>query len=270
MVAAFEHASDNVLARHTFNEFLQNTGGTDLWQQCPDYNHFIDWTCCGWHSTDGGSIIDHVVVSGCGLLDSEISTDPTCVPGSDHRAVKAKVVLKSLVPDLSAVSLTPFVPSRPLPPPRIKYPSKDDKYKFALFADSVDHLVASNSASFQAQITSDESYIEKYNLLTTLIEQAADNTFGRNKPYRFVERQVTSPRIRELVVHIRHLGGAISRSKGNSQQMSYSPHKILDQYSAEFALLDGSCFKSVTEYLVDTRRNCHKELYATKKAEIHE
>jgi hypothetical protein len=105
---------------------------------------------------------------------------------------------------------TPFIPSRPLPPPRFKYPSKDDKYKFALFADSADPLVASNMTIFQTEITTNESYIEKYDLLTTLIEQAAVNSFSWNKPYRFVERQVTSPCIRELVALIRHLGGAIS------------------------------------------------------------
>ncbi|KAF8219648.1 hypothetical protein L208DRAFT_1338795 [Tricholoma matsutake] len=114
-----------------------------------------------------------------------------------------------MVHDLSAVSPTLFVPSRPLPPSRIKYPSKDDKYKFALFINSVDCLVASNTMSFQTEIMSNESYIERYNLLTTLIEQATDNTFGWNKPYRFVERKVMSPLIRELVTVIRHLGGAI-------------------------------------------------------------
>ena len=267
-VAAFERASDNVLARCMFNEFLKNTHGTDLWQKCPDRNRFIDWTCRGWHSTEGGNIIDHVVVSGHCLLDSEISTDQTWVPGSDHRAVKAKIILKSLIPDQSVTSSTLFVPYRPLPPPRIKYPSKDDKYKFALFADSVDCLVASNSPSFLTEITSDKSYVGRYNLLTSLIEQAAVNTFGRNKPYHFVERQVTSPCIRELVALIRHLGGAISRSKGGSRQMSYGSHKIFNQYLAQFTLLDKTLFKSVTEYMVDVRRNCHKELYAAKKAEI--
>ncbi|KAF8219731.1 hypothetical protein L208DRAFT_1338246 [Tricholoma matsutake] len=141
------------------------------------------------------------VVSGHCLLDSEILT----APGSDHH-----VVLKSLIPNLSAISLAPFVPSRPLPPPRIRHPSKDDKYKFALFTDLVDHLVASNTTIFQTEITSNESYTERYDLLTTLIEQVAVNSFGWNKPYRFVERQVTSPHIRELVALIRHLGGAIS------------------------------------------------------------
>jgi hypothetical protein len=158
----------------------------------------------------------------------------------------------------------------PLPPPRIKYLSKDDKYKFTLFVDSVDCLVASNATVFQTEITSDDSYTERYNLLTTLIEQAVVNSFGQNKSYRFVERQVTSPRIREFVALIRHLGGAISQSKGDARQMSYGSQMVFDQYSAQFALLEGSSFKSVTEYLVDARHNCHKGLYAAKKAKILE
>ncbi|KAF8229317.1 hypothetical protein L208DRAFT_1287319, partial [Tricholoma matsutake] len=94
-VSASEHASDNVLTRRTFNEFLRNTSGTDLWQQCLDHNQFIDWTCRGWHSTDGGNIIDRIVVSSHDLLDSEISTDHAWIPGSNHRAIKAKIILKS-------------------------------------------------------------------------------------------------------------------------------------------------------------------------------
>ncbi|KAF8227120.1 hypothetical protein L208DRAFT_1298367 [Tricholoma matsutake] len=94
-VSASEHASDNALTWCTFDKFLRRTCGTDLWQQCPDHNQFIDWTCHGWHLTDGGNIIDHVVVLSCNLLDSKISTDPAWIPGSDHRAVKAKIVLKS-------------------------------------------------------------------------------------------------------------------------------------------------------------------------------
>jgi len=115
-VAAFEHASDKVLAQCLYNESLRNTHGIDLWQQCPDHNHFIHWTCQALRSTDGGSIIDHVVVSGQHLLDSKISTDPAWIPGSDHRTVKAKVILKS-TPGLSGISLIPLIPSRPLPPP---------------------------------------------------------------------------------------------------------------------------------------------------------
>ena len=269
-VAAFEHASDKALAQHTFNEFLHNSCGTDLWQQCPDHNRFVDWTCHGWHSTGGGNIIDCVVISGCYLLDSEILTDPTWVPGSEHRAIKVKSILKSLVPGHATASSMPFIPFRPLPPLWIKYPSRDDKYKFTLFADYVDHLVASNSASFQTKITSNESYIERYKLLITLIEHAAVNTFGQNKPYRFIERWVISPHIRELVALIRHLGGAISQSKGDSWQLSYGSHKTFDLYSAQFLLLDDLHLKSVTEYLVDARCKCHRELYAAKKAEILE
>jgi hypothetical protein len=124
--------------------------------------------------------------------------------------------------------------------------------------------------SFLAEITSNESYLSRYNLLTTLIEQAAVNSFGWNKLYHFVERQVTSPHIRELVALIRHLGGAISQSKGNTRQMSYGLHRIFNQFSAQFALLDKSPFKSVTKYLVDARHDCHKLLYAAKKAKILE
>ncbi|KAF8231068.1 hypothetical protein L208DRAFT_1278895, partial [Tricholoma matsutake] len=158
----------------------------------------------------------------------------------------------------------------PLPPPRIKYPTKDNKFKFTLFADSMDRLVESNATTSQTEVTSDKTYTERYKLLTTIFEQAAVNSFSQNKPYRFVERQVTSPHIREFVALIRHLRGAISQSKGNARQMSYGSQVIFDQYSAQYALLEESSFKSVTEYLVDARCNCHKGLYAAKKAKILE
>ena len=190
------------------------------------------------------------------------------MPGSDHRAIKAKFIMKSLVPNFSTVSSTLFVLSMPLPPPRIKYPTKDNKFKFALFADSVDRLVVSNATIFQTEITSDEMYTERYKLLTTIIEQAVVNSFSRNKPYRFVERQVTSPP--GVCCSHQTSRGGISRSKGNARQMSYGSQMIFDQYSAQYTLLEESSFKSFTEYLIDARRNCHKGLYAAKKAKILE
>ncbi|KAF8233143.1 hypothetical protein L208DRAFT_1268412 [Tricholoma matsutake] len=52
--------------------------------------------------------------------------------------------------------------------------------------------------------------------------------------------------------------------------MSYVSLKIFDQYLAQFALLNESHFKNFTEYLVNARCTCHKELYAAKRAEILE
>jgi hypothetical protein len=52
--------------------------------------------------------------------------------------------------------------------------------------------------------------------------------------------------------------------------MSYGSLKIFDQYLAQFTLLNESHFKNFTEYLVNARCACYKELYAAKRAQILE
>ncbi|KAG6898706.1 hypothetical protein C0993_004964 [Termitomyces sp. T159_Od127] len=267
-VSSRERAHDNAAARQCLLNFLTSTNSTDLWQQIPDRNRFTDWTCRAWQSNEGGNIIDRVIVSNASLVDSHIRTDSTWIPGTDHRAIVAKVVLKSPIRCLSPSGTQPFTPFMPSPPPRIRYPTKEDKYKFALFAETAETLAKKYGPQLEAEITDDNTYTARYLKLTAIIEQAAVGVFGRNKPFRHVERKITSPLIRILVTRIRHTGGAISISRGDSRPFSYGSRQVHQVLSNEFETSLPKPAASLTEYLVSVRRALHRELYAAQKAEI--
>ncbi|KAH0586175.1 hypothetical protein H2248_007437 [Termitomyces sp. 'cryptogamus'] len=268
-VSSMERAMDNPLARQNLRDFLLNTNGTDLWQLVPDRSRFTDWTSRAWHSNEGGSIIDRVVSSSSTLVDFEINTDQTWIPGTDHRAVVAKVIVKSNRVNHGQSPRTPMQASlSPVPPPRIKYPSKADKHKFVIFADAVDHLVDADKASFEAEINSDDAYTARYVKLTEIIMQVAVNTFGRGKPFCCREKKITSPAIRGIVAKIRHIGGSIAMSRGVDKTYSYGSHRAFESLRSKYDSTVPQLPCSFTEFLIDIRRAYYRDLYAAKKAEI--
>ncbi|KAG6894892.1 hypothetical protein C0992_004076 [Termitomyces sp. T32_za158] len=200
-VSAAERNSDNVHARISYTHFLRDVDGVDLWERMPDRSRFLDWTCRGWGSLEGGNIIDRVVVSKADLADFGIHTDPTWIPGSDHRAIMANVVLKSNTGGSPRSRPAPFVPFKPSPPPRIKFPKNADKNKFLMFADEVDRLIASDP-SFNAPVVDDESYVTRYSRLTSILDQSTTRTFGRHRPFQHQIKRVISLKIRAVVSKI--------------------------------------------------------------------
>lgn len=177
-LVASERAADNSYVRRRFTDFLIGTKGTDLWQQNHHRNRFIDWTSHGWQSNKGGNIIDRVVVSGSHLVDSNICMSSAWIPGTDHRMIVANVVLKAGSGEVPGQGKTQYVPFKPVPQPRVKYPQKLDKYKFKVFADAVDQLILADDQFYEGRISDDASYIKRYGRLTAIIEQAAVSTFG--------------------------------------------------------------------------------------------
>lgn len=268
-VSPAERASDNLLARQYLLNFLNLTNGTDLWRETPDSNRFINWTSRAWHSHDGGNIIDCVITSTQSLADFEIYTDHTWIPGTDHRTIIAKLVLSSNAICTGQTSLVgPMASLNPLPPPRVKYPSKVDKNKFKLFSDSVDRLVDADRDNFDKEIIDDESYVFRYEKLTNVIEQAAVNIFGRTKTFCRSNKKITSPAIRGIVSKIRHLGGAISMLKGINQNTSYGSRRAFESLSYQFSLLPDQSEQSFLRFLINTRKSYYSDLHAARKSEI--
>ncbi|KAG6877177.1 hypothetical protein C0993_009645 [Termitomyces sp. T159_Od127] len=165
---------------------------------------------------------------------------------------------------------SPHVPFLPMPPPRIKYPSKNDEHKFAFFANSVDQQIEADRAELEREITDDESYTFRYEKLNSLIEQAAVDMFGCNKPYLSLDKKVTSPTIREIVTRICHIGGTISIVKGHPGVHSFGSQRAFESMWLTFNFQIPRPMCTFAEYLVSTRRAYYRNLYATKKAEIWE
>ncbi|KAF5374645.1 hypothetical protein D9615_009023 [Tricholomella constricta] len=271
-VSASERASDNVHSRRLYNNFLRATSGTDFWQLNPDRNRFMDWTCRAWKSTEGGNIIDRIVSSSQSLADGEINTEATWIPGSDHRAVVGRAVLCS---QGRAHQISPenpsYVPYKPAPPLRIKFPGKSDKFRFKLFSDAVDRLIAVDRVDLETEIVNDDLYLNCYHKLSRIIDTAAEESFGRNKALSLnAPPEPTSPLIRQLVASIRHLGGAVLISRGSHQATSYGSQQAFFTYSTAYLSLDPPSALSLTAYIIEAKRQAHRDLYAAKKAWITE
>ncbi|KAG6898794.1 hypothetical protein C0993_004162 [Termitomyces sp. T159_Od127] len=267
-VSAAERASDNVQARRLLMKFLTETNGADLWYLTPDRNRHIDWTCRGWCSHNGGNIIDRVIVSQEALDDFEIHTDPTWVPGTDHRAIVANIVLRAPLLRVRAIRHPPYCPHLPTPPPRFRFPGKLDKHKFSQFAKTVDRMIEADKGNLEADVTTDASFVDRYKRLTKILDIAASSIFGRNKRFMHQDKKVTSPLIQRLVARTRHLGGAISIARGHARLFLYGSLQLHDKLRLEFDLKGGGPVDSFTDFLIEARHACHRDLYAARKAEI--
>ena len=71
-VSAFERHSGGRDARRHYLRFLNQSDGQDLWTLNPDRTRDHDWTCRARGATDGGNIIDRIVLSNKGFSDGEI------------------------------------------------------------------------------------------------------------------------------------------------------------------------------------------------------
>ncbi|KAJ7168161.1 hypothetical protein C8R43DRAFT_877023, partial [Mycena crocata] len=154
--------------------------------------------------------------------------------------------------------------------PRIKYPVKSEKHRFATFKDVVDARIKAEGIHL-SPVIDDESFINRYNALTAILIPCAEDVFGRTSRYK-KNLAVSSPTIQAIVSSIHSLGGAIRYVKSDySAAMSYTSMKAFNHYAAEFSRSCSSSSPSVSllKFLIAARRQLHKDLYAQKVAEIY-
>ncbi|KAG6876615.1 hypothetical protein C0993_001898 [Termitomyces sp. T159_Od127] len=156
------------------------------------------------------------------------------------------------------------------PPPQLYFPQKVDKFKFGLFTIMVDALINEDHANLKAKVVDDSTFTWRYKKLTAIIDQAAVNVLSRGKPKHKFEATISSPRICKLVSCIRHVGGAISTSRGSFRLFSYGLQRAYETHQHEYDSMEPCSAASLTEYLVAVRRGLHHNLYAARKAEIIE
>lgn len=209
---AREHAADNAVAKCCLLCFLIKTKGINLWQHSLERNWLINWTSQGWHSKDGGNIINRVIVSHINLADFDIRTNISWIPGTDHRPVVAHVVLQ--IPGQWHDPMSQYTPYMLAPSPHIEYPTKSNKHKSEQFSSKVDLLIEANKPSFELAVTDDDAFMNRYAKLTTVLEIAAITTFGHITPFKHSNKEVTLPCICQIVSRIQHVGGAISMARG--------------------------------------------------------
>ena len=162
-------------ARLHFKTFLHSTKGVDLWSSNLERSCLTDWTCKPHLSTDGGSIIDRIVVSASCLLDSEIYVADghlDYVPMTNHRPIIGRLNLKP--PNSNADQCLLNIPSPTLNNPRIKFPNFTDKYLFQVYRDETDSKI--KLAGLHERVVSDDSSF--VNLYHSVCKSGPVRSFG--------------------------------------------------------------------------------------------
>ncbi|KAG6876098.1 hypothetical protein C0993_005552 [Termitomyces sp. T159_Od127] len=158
--------------------------------------------------------------------------------------VVARVPLSgiSLCGQVVAVDVIIPLPAGALVPHRVfaVFPGKLDKHKFSQFAETVDRTIEADKGNLEADVTTDASF----------------------------DKKVTSPLIQRLVARTRHLGGAISIARGHAWLFSYGSLQLHNKLRLEFDLKGGGPVDSFTDFLIEARHACHRDLYVARKAEI--
>ncbi|KAF8057048.1 hypothetical protein FPV67DRAFT_1456580 [Lyophyllum atratum] len=123
---------------------------------------------------------------------------------------------------------------------------------------AVDCLVAKNKDGLTATINNDDAYLKCYSKLTEIILGASEDLGAQRRTNQYLAK---SP-------HPRSTSGAILKSRGTSQCISHSSMGTLLRISLEFESTIPKPATDLITFLLATRRQAFKDLYAIKKAEI--
>jgi hypothetical protein len=198
-ISAVERPSGGADWRRQYARFLLEANGFDMWETKPDCTRERDWTCRAHGATTGGNIIDRVVMSCVGSSDGEIHVaEKDFIPGTDHRAVISFLNVEPPL-HLNAQHLVFTTREANHLKPRIKYPTKAEKHKFEDFHIAVDKM-ANELRLAESPVVDSQSFIDRYEALTTIFDKCVGETFGHIKPYRGnTNRPVTSTSIQRIL-----------------------------------------------------------------------
>jgi len=270
-VSNTERMSGGLDARQQFLRFLHATNGHDLWSSKPERSRLHDWTCKS-HNNQGssGNIIDRVVVSRVGFIETDISVADKhydFVQMTDHRAVIATLLPSS--PNASheeAVDI-PIDLSETLHQPRVRYPPKKDKAKFEDYRKEVDKQVKELNLH-EDTLTGEESFMRRYDALTRIIVGAAKQIFGVSRRPEAQTLKVTSPQIRRLETRLKLMGGALYfEARGEQASISATSLDTFWTLKSQYELSHNSTI-TLREFIKMSRKEVYKELYHARMNEI--
>lgn len=200
--------------RTPYTNFLQSTGGKDIWKQYPLRNRLVDWTCKAKDTHDGGAIIDQLVTSATGIMEAQlqVATKPNdYIPVTDHRPIVVYII-----PCPPNGSLLGSLPNAVLPTPRIRYPTAHEKHLLQIYEWKTEEQAA-NMGLFEHQVTDNETFLWLYMQLTSIINKTAEECFGHKAVgWKKPVQDVMSPRIQALKSESRHIGGLLLTLKPNN------------------------------------------------------
>jgi hypothetical protein len=270
-VSNTERASGGTDARRHFLRFLDVTKGIDLWSDLkPQRSRLHDWTCKAHNNQSStGNIIDRVVISANCAVDADIAVADKAydfVQMTDHRAIISTILMRS--PEvMNAMPDIPLELTENLHNPRVKYPSKKDKPKFEEYRKRVDQKIVQKGLE-DSSVTSDISFIRRYDELTRIIVDTAKEVFGVTRKFDGGENKVTSPPIRRLEARLKHIGGALNlERRGPMALVSEKSRSELAHMQQEYQETRHS-ETDLRKFILTKRREVYKELYHVRMQEI--
>ena len=217
------HTDTTHLKRDAYMACLNAADGYDVWQTQHDADARTSYTCRAF-AGHGQSIIDRVAVSHRGTLAANCFVPRDFIPATDHRPVLAHIAL--LAPTYLAghsPCLTPSF-SPPTYPPRFKYPKKSESSQFKAFSECVDTSVAMEHL-VDRPVVDDASFAERYQALTRILRSCGTDTFELPQSLTAPPPCPNTPRIRAILLEIRHTNQFIS-----ALRQGYS-HEFIHRHS---------------------------------------
>lgn len=161
-----------------------------------------------------GNIIDRVVISANCTVEADIAVADKpydFVQMTDHCAIIATIFMKS-PENAYGIPNIPTERAGEIHHPRIKYLSKRDTAKFETYKHRVDERIMERGLA-QQPVTSDMSFLQRYDELTDIIVETAKEVFSVTRKLDIDEKKISSPSICRLEKRLRHIGSALNLEK---------------------------------------------------------
>ena len=177
---------------------------------------------------------------------------------TDHRAVVSCIILKP--PDRTNSHCIHDVLILVLNNPHIKFPDSKGKHLFQEFHDLTDSKI--REAGIDCLTVTDEvSFNHLYAQITNIINQSAEDVFGRIKWKQIkTHKPVTNQLIQQLQGRSRALGGALRLLNDPLSRVSYSATRAHALLSLEYSLI-GTSSLSLHSYILAKHKIVNKDLY---------
>jgi hypothetical protein len=133
----------------------------------------------------------------------------------------------------------------------------------------VDEKVKAKSIH-KTPVSNDGSFILRYNVLSLILKECGDTTFGRMKHNKHnANFRITSPKIQQIQSNIRHLGGALQITQESfSREVSHMSLMVYQRYLAMFQANPNNA-DNFRSYLLSQRQTLCKKLYNERMSEIY-
>ena len=124
----------------------------------------------------------------------------------------------------------------------------------------------------ERHVTSDVSFIQRYNELTDIIVETARDVFGVTRKIEIEEKKISSPKIRQLERKLKRTGGALNLERRGplalvSDGSQIELRLLRQEYEQEKDNHHGQT-TALRDFILKKRRTLYKDLYHAQMDEV--